>query len=150
MNHRTFLASLLVLAIALPGCQTTNRESGAIIGGIAGGLLGSQVGKGKGRTAAIILGTIAGAYIGGSIGRSMDENDRYQANDAIETTPTNQTSSWRNPDSGNYYEVTPTRTYDSSTGPCRDYTTEAIIDGRRETVHGTACRDADGNWVAEN
>ena len=31
-------------------------------------------------------------------------------------------------------------------GPCRDYSSEAIIDGRRQTVHGTICRQADGSW----
>lgn len=151
MSHRIILISVMSLALVFStGCQTNNRDTGAVIGGIAGGLLGTQVGKGKGRTAAIIIGTLAGAYIGGSIGQSMNDDDRQRAHRAIETTPSNQTTSWRNPDSGNYYEVTPTRTYDNASGPCRDYTTEAVIDGRSETVYGTACRDADGNWVAQN
>ena len=71
----------------------------------------------------------------------MDDNDRNRTNQVFETNPTNQASSWRNPDSGNEYTVTPTRTYTSDSAPCRDYTTEVMIDGRRETATGTACRE---------
>ncbi|MEW7977788.1 MAG: RT0821/Lpp0805 family surface protein [Candidatus Sedimenticola endophacoides] len=144
------LTALLVTTLGLGGCQTTNEGSGQVIGGLAGGLLGTQVGKGDGRTAAIIVGTLVGAYIGGNVGKSMDQNDRAYANRALESTPTHQATSWRNPDSGNYYEVTPTRTYSTDRGPCREYTTQAVIDGRSETVYGTACRQSDGTWQASN
>jgi surface antigen len=40
----------------------------------------------------------------------------------------------------------PIRTYDSGTGPCREYTMNAVIGGRAERVVGTACRQADGSW----
>lgn len=149
--HMRSLISILLITFLLAGCQTpTKRDTGAALGGIAGGLLGNQVGKGKGRTAAIIIGTIAGAYIGGSIGQSMDENDQYRSQQALENNQVNQTSSWRNPDTGNNYDVTPTRTYQASTGPCREYTTEAIINDQTETVYGNACRQLDGSWQATN
>jgi len=141
---------ILLSTLLITGCQTTNKDTGTVLGGIMGGLLGSQVGKGKGRTAAIIVGTIAGAYIGGSIGKNMDNGDRRRSQQALENNRANQTSSWQNPDSGNSYEVTPTRTYESTSGPCREYTTEAVIDGQRETVYGTACRQPDGSWQAAN
>lgn len=146
-----FLLTLLISTALLTGCETpSKRETGSIIGGIAGGLIGNQVGKGSGRTAAVIVGTLAGAYIGGSIGQQMDENDRYRSQQALETNPVNQTTTWRNPDSGNSYQVTPTRTYETASGPCREYTTEAVIDGRQEIVYGTACRQPDGTWQAAN
>lgn len=104
----------------------------------------------KGRTAAIIAGTLAGAYIGGSIGQEMDDNDHYHSQQALESNMVNRTTSWRNPDSGNSYEVTPTRTFNSDNGPCREYTTEAVINGRAETVYGTACGQPDGTWQASN
>jgi len=135
------------------GCQSspTREDTGRVVGGVLGGVLGSQVGKGSGRTAAIIAGTLVGVYIGGSIGRSMDDQDRYRAQQALESNPTNQPSSWRNPDSGNQYTVTPTRTYRSDAGQdCREYSTDAVIDGRRETVYGRACRQPDGTWQAAN
>ncbi|HEC16632.1 MAG TPA: glycine zipper 2TM domain-containing protein [Sedimenticola sp.] len=148
-----FRALVILLSLSLlAGCQQTptKRDTGAVIGGIAGGVIGNQIGGGSGRTAAIIAGTLVGAYIGGSIGQQMDENDRYKAQQALERYPTNKPSTWRNPDTGNEYTVTPTRTYESASGPCRDYETEAVIGGRSEVVYGTACRQPDGTWRATN
>jgi surface antigen len=144
--------SVAVLCAALvAGCQTpTKEQTGAVLGGVAGGVLGNQIGDGRGRTAAVIGGTLVGALIGGSIGREMDENDRYRAQQALEYTPTRQSSTWTNPDSGNRYSVTPVRTYESAQGPCREYETEAYIDGRREVVVGNACRQSDGTWRSVN
>ena len=141
-----------VLLVILTGCATnpTNEQSGQVIGGVLGGVLGSQVGKGSGRTAAIIVGTVAGAMIGGSVGRSMDETDRMKAQNAFEYNRSNEPTSWRNPDTGHAYTVTPTRTYTRQNSTCREYTTEAVIDGRRETVVGNACRQPDGTWKAVN
>jgi len=149
--HTRWLIPLLIPLFLLAGCESpTKRDTGAVLGGIAGGVLGNQVGGGSGRTAAIIVGTLAGAYIGGSIGQQMDDNDYYRSQQALESNPVNRTSSWRNPDSGNRYQVTPTRTYETASGPCREYTTEAVINGRAETVYGTACRQSDGSWQAAN
>lgn len=117
-----------------------------IIGGILGGVLGAQVGQGSGRTAATIAGTILGATVGGAVGRSMDDNDRRKTAAALETVRTGVAAEWRNPDTGNQYAVVPTRTYQASTGPCREYTVDAIIAGRKDKVYGTACRQPDGSW----
>ena len=149
----TLLSSVLVVT-AISGCATnpTNEQGGQVIGGVLGGVLGSQVGKGSGRTAAIIAGTVAGALIGGSVGRTMDETDRMKAQNAFEYNRSNEPTSWRNPDTGNAYTVTPTRTYtsQSSNQSCREYTTDAVIDGRHETIVGNACRQPDGTWKSVN
>lgn len=144
------LASLAVAgSLVLAGCQEVRNEHvGMGVGGALGGLLGAQVGSGTGQLAAIAAGALLGAYLGGNVGRSMDEVDRMKAHRTLEGTPTGQSTAWRNPDTGHRYEVTPTRTYEESGRPCRDYTTEAWIDGRRETVRGTACREPDGTWRA--
>ena len=142
------LAALCGLLIS--GCQPTREQQGQVIGAIAGGVLGNQVGRGSGRVAATIAGTMLGGYIGGSMGRLMDDGDRYRAGQALESMPTHQSTSWQNPDTGYRYELTPTRTYYAESRPCREYTTEAWIDGRRETVYGTACRQPDGTWRAAN
>jgi len=144
-------AGVIACTIGITGCTTTqgqNEQAGMLIGGALGGLLGAQVDEDEGgwRTAAIIAGTMAGAYIGGNVGRSMDDVDRLKTNQTLETVRTGVSSSWTNPDSGNQYRVMPTRTYESSTGPCRDYSIDAVIDGRPETVYGTACRQPDGSW----
>jgi len=135
--------------LALGGCQEVRNEHvGMGVGGALGGLLGSQVGGGTGQLAATAAGALFGAYLGGNVGRSMDEVDRMRTHQVLEATPTGQSTTWRNPDTGHTYEVTPTRTYEETGRPCREYTTEAWIEGRRETLRGTACREPDGSWRA--
>ena len=142
------LALVPAVALAIAGCETppTKEQVGAVSGAVIGGVVGSTIGGGSGRTVAIVAGTIAGAVLGGKIGQKMDEADRIKAGQALETVPTGQRSTWKNPDSGAQYTVTPTRTYDSAGMPCRDFTVDATVDGRPEKVQGTACRQADGNW----
>ena len=148
MRIRVITAAVSASVILVAGCATppNNEQAGMMIGGALGGILGSHVGGGSGRTAAIIVGTLAGAAIGGSVGRSMDETDRLKAASTLETVRTGVPSAWRNPDTGNEYTMTPTRTYQTSEGPCREYTMDATIGGNTEQVHGTACRQADGSW----
>jgi len=150
MKAKVSVVTLISLTLLIGCQQPTQREAGGVLGGVAGGVLGNQVGGGSGRTAAVIVGTLLGAYIGSSIGEQMDENDRYRAQQSLETAPTNQRTTWKNPDTENEYTVTPTKTYETSSGPCREYTTEAIIDGKQEVVYGTACRQPDGSWQAAN
>ena len=35
---------------------------------------------------------------------------------------------------------------ESDSGPCREYTIDAIIGGKTEQIYGTACRQSDGSW----
>ena len=146
------IATTGLLAVTLVGCAAppTQEQAGMVIGGVLGGVLGSQVGGGHGQTAATIIGSIAGAVIGGSVGRSMDDRDRLKTAHALESVRTGVPSTWRNPDTGNQYTVLPTKTYDTSSGPCREYTIDARVGGRPERVYGTACRQADGSWRAQS
>lgn len=148
MRVKYLAIALLAGIIALAGCanQGTQEQTGMIVGGALGGLLGSQVGRGHGRIAATIIGTLAGAAIGGSIGRSMDDTDRLKTAATLEDVRTGVPSTWRNPDTGYEYTVTPTKTYESASGPCREYTVDAVIGGKKEKVYGTACRQPDGSW----
>lgn len=148
MAQRFFVTVLLALTSLLAGCASEGpkQEAGMVIGGTLGGILGAQVGGGDGRTAAIIAGTLAGAAIGGSVGKSMDDTDRLKAGQTLETVRTGVSSTWRNPDTGVEYEMTPTRTVETTQGPCREYTMDANIGGKTETVYGTACRQSDGTW----
>lgn len=127
--------------------NTCDRETiGALIGGAVGGLAGSQIGKGDGQIAAAVAGTIIGVIVGREIGRSMDQIDQTCTGQVLERAETRQTVTWRNPDSGARYSVTPTNTYESSGRYCREYVTEAVINGRTERITGTACREPDGTW----
>lgn len=146
MRSQRLLAAMLA-PVLMAGCATggPKEEAGMVIGGTLGGLLGAQVDRGA-RTTAIIIGTLAGAAIGGAVGQSMDDTDRLKAAQSLENVRTGVPSAWRNPDSGVEYEFTPTRTYETREGPCREYTLDANIGGRTETVYGTACRQPDGSW----
>ncbi len=141
----------LVASTFLFACtQNPNRDVGVATGAVIGGVLGNQIGKGSGRRWATGLGMIAGAVIGGNIGARMDQQDRMYSQQALESSADNAPKSWTNPNSGNSYTVTPTNTYETASGPCREYTTEAIIGGKPETVYGKACRQADGSWQSAN
>jgi surface antigen len=152
MNSRFLMAVVVVLAVALGGCaaQGPREESGMVIGGLLGGILGAQTGDRHLRPVAIIAGTLIGASIGGSIGANMDATDRLRAGQTLETVRTGVPSTWRNPDSGVQYQMTPTKTIETAQGPCREYTMDALIGGKREQVYGTACRQADGSWKMSN
>lgn len=140
-----FLSSSIIACTENP-----NRDAGIATGAIVGGILGHQVGKGHGRAWATGIGMLAGAYIGGNIGASMDRQDRINSQRALETYADDRPSSWTNPNTGNSYTVTPTNTYETASGPCREYTTEAMVGGKPETIYGKACRQADGSWQAVN
>jgi surface antigen len=145
------IITLMALSLFLIACtQNPNRDAGVATGAIVGGILGNQVGKGSGRAWATGIGMLAGAYIGGNIGASMDREDRLNSQRALETYSDNRSSSWENPNTGNRYTVTPTSTYETASGPCREYTTKAVIGGRPETIYGKACRQSDGSWQAIN
>jgi surface antigen len=152
MNGQVKSVIAVCVALTLFGCSTapSKQDQGMIIGAIAGGILGHQVGGGSGQVLATMIGTVAGAAIGGSIGRTMDDYDRMNASAALENVRTGVPSTWVNPDTGYEYVMTPTNTYDSGTGPCREYTLDATIGGKTEQIYGTACRQADGSWQIVN
>jgi surface antigen len=136
------------VSILLTGCasEPSQQESGMVVGGIVGGLIGSQIGGGHGSTAAAVVGTLIGATIGSNIGHAMDHQDRQRMAHSLETSKTGMPSNWHNPDTGNQYTVTPTRTYQVDSGPCREFTVDGVVGGRREKIVGTACRQNDGSW----
>lgn len=150
MKKFHLLSTIMVVAVSISSCSSSNyspnEQAGVVIGGLLGGVAGKQVGKGSGRTAAIIVGTLIGSQIGGAIGQSMDETDRLKTSHALENVRTGVTTTWRNPDTNYNYSVTPTRTYESQTGQCREYTIDAIIGDKKEKIYGKACRQPDGSW----
>lgn len=147
------LISVIILISMFAGCanKLTNEDSGIMSGAVIGGLVGRNFGKGGGRVVATGIGMMMGAAIGGEIGRQMDDGDKRKMRDALEYEPIDKQTRWQNPDSKVVYTVTPKRTFyahdtQGNSQPCREYTTTAIIGGKKETVYGTACRTADGAW----
>jgi surface antigen len=93
----------------------------------------------------IFLGTMAVTLIGTTIYHhlSMNKADQKQEQYVFENYSDGQSTNWTNSE-GNSYTMTVNNT--SSNGVCRQYQTVGIIDGNRETLTGTACRQANGYW----
>lgn len=157
---RKILAALTIIAtLSLTACENrgpndnlfSKENIGSAVGAIGGAWLGSNVGKGKGQIVAIAAGTLLGAGLGKELGASLDRADLAYYNqvsqNSLENTPTNQTSSWVNPDTGTSGAITPTRTFQGASGQyCREYQQTITIDGQTENGYGTACRQSDGSW----
>jgi surface antigen len=151
---KKLVALVAVGALILAGCAagTGPKEgAGTLIGAGSGALIGSQFGSGKGRLVAVAIGTLAGAMVGQDIGRSLDRADQIamqqNAQYALEHAPTNTSTPWRNPDSGNSGQLTPIETYQSASGEyCREYRQTVWIGGEQQQAYGTACRQPDGSW----
>jgi len=149
------IAVVLILVTVVSACQANKQTGGTLIGAGAGALLGSQLGSGRGKLAMVALGALGGAWLGSEIGKSMDEADRARAaraqTAALETGRSGTPVAWRNPDNGHSGQITPRPSYTrASVETCREYEHEVTIDGRRETMKGTACRQRDGSWQTIN
>ena len=154
---KTICVALLCAALAScaeggNGGGIRKQDVGMIGGAVGGAIAGNAIG-GRDPTARV-LGIIAGGVIGGAIGGYLgslwDNYDRQQASAALENTPDQQSSTWRNPNTNSQSQFTPTRTYQDGNTPCREFTTNIMIDGRPETGRGTACRQPDGTWVVDS
>lgn len=148
---RVLIVAMAPLALAGCGPEGPSKaDTGTLIGGVAGGVLGSQIGKGNGRIAGAIAGTLIGGIVGHEIGRGLDQRDRELAQEAeyaaLESGQSGSARQWRNPDNGRYGEVVPSRPYKRSGNDCRDFTHTIYMDGRPQTMRGTACRNPDGTW----
>lgn len=142
-----------VVALGLAGCGPdgpTKADTGTVVGAVAGGIIGNQVGNGTGRVLATVAGAFVGGIVGHSIGQALDEQDRRLAQEAeyaaLESGQSDVARPWRNPDNGHYGEVIPKRTYRRDNYDCRDFEHRVYIDGRQQTMTGTACRNPDGTW----
>lgn len=139
---------------AAPGTGINKETGGTVLGGVGGALLGSQIGGGRGRVVAGVAGGLLGAYLGNQIGASMDRNDMAYYNQtsqrAMEEARIGQAQTWRNPDTGNYGTITPTRTYQDNGQYCREYQQTITVGGQTKRGYGTACRQPDGSWQVQN
>ncbi len=150
MRLKVILATILI-PVTLAACGSgRNSQSGTVVGAVAGGLLGSTLGKGDGRVAGAMVGAFLGGVVGNEIGKRMDEVDRRAAMEAeyraLETGPAGTAIPWRNPKTGHYGNVVPSKPYMANSQHCRTYTHTIYISGRPETLSGKACRRPDGTW----
>ncbi len=145
------------IALGLTACQqgAEKQTLGTLLGAVGGAVAGSQIGKGRGTVVAVAAGTLLGAFLGGEVGKSLDRADRLALQQTtqrtLEATPSGDTVSWRNPDSGNSGTVTPQPSYQNGSGQyCREYEQTISVQGKTETAYGTACRQPDGSWKIVN
>jgi surface antigen len=154
------IALLVIIALELGGCAQTGETvrnnpkttMGGMLGAASGGLIAAAAGGGA---AGIVGGVLLGGLVGGAVGNALDQKDKQMAQQAaqqaFENSRTGEASAWRNPDSGNSGSITPTRTYQASSGQyCREYQQDIIVGGQVEKNHGTACRQPDGSWRIQN
>jgi surface antigen len=146
---KSAVAMIAVLSM-LVGCANAGAKTGigAAGGAAAGGLIGHAAGGG---TAGIIGGVLLGGLLGGAVGNALDQRDQRLAQEAnqqaFENARTGSSTEWRNPDSGHSGTITPTRTYESSSGQyCREFQQTVTVGGETEQAFGTACRQPDGTW----
>ena len=152
---KLLLGIMMASTLALGACQTmdgsnTKQIVGTGSGALIGGILGSKVGNGSGQLWATGAGALLGALAGSEIGKSLDAADRGYSEKATynaHQAPVGETITWRNPDSGNYGTVTPTRDgYSSGGAYCREYQQTVYVGGKKESAFGRACRQPDGSW----
>jgi surface antigen len=128
-------------------CRGSNN--GAILGGAIGGVTGAVIGANASHHhpwEAATGGSILGVLLGSAIGHAVDAGDQYCTTQAVVMAPIGQPVYWVNPATGMQYQIAPTRQYQQWGTTCRDYQASAVINGRWQQIHGTACLQPDGSW----
>ena len=88
--------------------------------------------------------------IGGAIGKSMDSVDKEKFSHALDK-PLGKSTQWKNAISGMTYTVVPTRkVVINNNSFCREYTVKEEKGDKSREFNGTACVDANSNWIAVN
>jgi surface antigen len=146
--------AILMLLVLTAGCATMQDNPKASVGAFGGAAFGGLIAAAAGGGGAAIAGAvIGGALLGGLAGNMLDQRDKRMAAEAqqraLETAPSGRPVAWTNPDTGHSGTVTPTRTYHSDRGYCREFQNTVVIDGKNENAYGTACRQPDGSWKVQ-
>ena len=149
------IALVLLLVIAVTGCETVQENPKTAIGGLGGAAFGGLIAAAAGGGGPAIAGAvIGGALLGGLVGNMLDQRDKRMqaeaAQRALESAPSGQPVAWNNPDSGHSGTVTVTRTYQEAGKYCREYQQTVTIGGKQENAYGTACRQPDGSWQIQS
>jgi surface antigen len=159
MITRTVISAMLALSL-LSGCASSggggsgysDESVGTVLGALGGAAIGAAAGDGK--WWAIGAGALVGGLVGNRVGNYLDERDRQQAyttaNYALDHNKDGQTATWSNPQNNTGGYTTPTKTYETASGECRQYQTGIEAGGQSQSGTGTACRQPDGTWKLMN
>lgn len=144
---------LTIILGSLCACQAPGEKEAVatLVGTVGGGVIGAQFGTGTGQWVGAGLGGITGGLAGNAIGRYIDEFDNRRANQAFQRAsqvPVGEVVYWNNTRTGNWGCYKPLREGHSSVQGlyCREYETTAVIQGRKQRIYGTACRQPNGTW----
>jgi surface antigen len=148
MARITVFLLCMGLLTAITACDRfSKRQTGTAAGAAGGAVLGQVIG---GSTEATLLGGAIGGVLGYIVGDRMEQHDRAQLNQTLETNPSYETSSWTNPDTGNQFSATPHPAYEDprTKQVCRKVQLLAEVDGQTEKTDAVACRQ-NGRWVLQ-
>ena len=119
-----------------------NKDTFGAMGGAA---VGAMVGAESGPLTAAAY-SVVGLFIGHEVGATLDKLDKIHATVLLQNTLSNntngQTSTWQNPDKNVVVNATPLAT----SGNCREFVTDIIIENSNEQRKGVACQ-VNGEWV---
>jgi surface antigen len=158
--RRSLAFAMLLVALPTLSCTSlanmTSDNPKAVLGSLGGAAAGAGIAAIAGASSGwIVAAGLAGGLLGGAIGHRLDNKDKQMAAEAaahaFEDNRTGQAASWHNPDSGNSGSITPTKTYQASSGQyCREYRQDVVIGGEKQQAYGTACRQPDGSWKIQS
>lgn len=147
----TTLATLGIVSCST-NTQKQNEGIGAVSGAVIGGVAGSFIGQGTGQIVAAGAGAIIGALVGYEVGKNMDNIDCKNTDVALNDNPKGKASRWTNKKTGAMYSVVPTSKpmQMGSNDYCRTYRATSVVNGQKNTMTGTACRQSNGTWKTIN
>ena len=143
----TTMVTLMMTSCADDGSMTSGGK-GAIGGAAGGAVLGQALGRNRYATVAVAA---MGGIIGYLVGTEMDKSDTQKLNEALEYGEPGKTISWKNPDTGDAYQITPQAfiTDDATKQKCRITEVVATVEGKEQKTTSKACRNSDGQWVLD-
>lgn len=155
-NLAMALSLLMVTACAnqasSPQEYNESKAKGTITGMVVGSVVGySLIGKGTGQIlSSMALGGI-GAGLGYNIASNLSSWDRDSLRKAtyesLAEVPTAEPTYWESSYSGNHGKILPRRSFVNDQGRlCREYETQAVINGRPHSGVEAACLTDNGQW----
>jgi surface antigen len=130
----------LGLLVGITACDPYSKRQPRAMIGVGGGAVPGQV----------IGEATETKLLDDAIGQRMERHDRVRLNDTLESTPSYETVTWINPDSGHEFAVTPQPVFeDPQTNMiCRRVRLRMETDGQPEEVAAVACRQS-GRWILQ-
>jgi len=126
--------------------QCDRDRAGAAIGAVVGGTIGAAVSDSDDRLIAVLAGATIGAVIGHEIGDRMDDKDRACFGHSLELLEDGRKVEWKGSTADMVYNLTPYGRFERDGRVCRKFTLERLLNGRRVTKEGSACRYGEGDW----